>query len=127
MAGAKGNGTVANGHDELNPFADLYTTNPYFAAYMLKGAVHRNRFIGSANLRYTFNNGFYLGVQANQDYSDDRNTSIEPEGTGYLVVEGVKGDMSEQNVKQGEFNIDATTGKNFNIVKRFFINCIIRV
>lgn len=125
LAGANGNGTVANGHDELNPFSDLYTTNPYFAAYMLKGAVHRNRFIGSANLKYTFNNGFYLGVQANEDYSDDRNTSIEPEGTGYLVVEGVKGDMNEQNVKQGEFNIDATTGKNFKISDDLSLNVLL--
>ncbi|MEP6466900.1 MAG: SusC/RagA family TonB-linked outer membrane protein, partial [Parafilimonas sp.] len=125
LAGANGNGTTANGHDELNPFGDLYTTNPYFAAYLLQGAVHRNRFIGSANLKYTFNNGLFFGVQANEDYSDDRNTSIEPEGTGYLVVEGVKGDMSEQNVKQGEFNIDATTGKNFKFSKDLSLNILL--
>jgi hypothetical protein len=41
---------MANGY-ELNPFADVYTTNPYFAAYKFQGAIHRNRFIGSANAR----------------------------------------------------------------------------
>ncbi len=43
LAGPNGNGTMANGN-ELNPFGDVYTTNPYFAAYKFQGAIHRNRF-----------------------------------------------------------------------------------
>ena len=105
---------MQHGH-ELNPFADVYTTNPYFAAYKFMGAIHRNRFIGSANLKYTFDNGFFMSAQVADDYVNDRNTNVEPIGTGYLDDQGINGDMYEQNVKQTELNIDVTAGKNFNI------------
>jgi len=124
LAGPNKNGTVANGN-ELNPFADPYTTNPYFAAYELQGAIHRNRFTGSANAKYTFDNGFFIGLAVADDYTNDRNTNIEPAGTGYLVDEGINGDMSEQNVKQTELNIDLTTGKKFKFGKDFSTNIIL--
>jgi len=120
LAGKYGNGTLQNGY-ELNPFADVYTTNPYFAAYRFQGAIHRNRFIGAANLKYTFNNGFYIGAQVANDYTNDRNTNVTPTGTGYEPA----GDMYEQNVKQTELNIDVTMGKHFNISKNFTLNAML--
>src|SRR6202012_1768680 len=118
LAGPNGNGTIAgNSGNELNPFADPYTTNPYFAAYELQGAIHRNRFIGSANLKYTFDSGYFIGFQVADNYTNDRNTNIEPAGTGYLVDQGIGGDMFEQNTKQTELNIDLTAGKKFSITK----------
>jgi len=126
LAGPNGTGTVAgNSGNELNPFSDPYTTNPYFAAYELQGAIHRNRFTGSANLKYTFDSGYFIGFQVADDYSSDRNTNIEPPGTGYLVDAGVDGDMSEQNVKQTELNLDLTTGKNFKFSKDFAVNVLL--
>ena len=86
------------------------------------GAIHRNRFIGSANLKYTFNNGFFIGAQAAYDYVNDRNTNVEAIGTGYLDDQGINGDMSEQNVKQTELNIDVTAGKNFKFSDNFSLN-----
>jgi TonB-linked SusC/RagA family outer membrane protein len=124
LGGPNHNGTMANG-DELNPFSDPYTTNPYFAAYELQGAIHRNRFTGSANLKYTSDNGFFVGLAVADDYSNDRNTNIEPPGTGYLVVNGTKGDMTEQNEKQTELNIDLTTGKKFKFGKNFGANLLL--
>lgn len=124
LAGPNGDGTDAQGH-ELNPFADVYTTNPYFAAYKFKSAIHRNRFIGSANLKYTFNNGLYFGAQVSDDYVNDRTTNIEPIGTGYLLDQGIDGDMYEQNAKQTELNIDVTAGKNFNITKNVTLNLLL--
>lgn len=124
LSGPNKNGTDAAGN-ELNPFADVYTTNPYFAAYKFQGAIHRNRFIGSADLKYTFDNGLYFGVQVADDYVNDRNTNIEPIGTGYLVDNDVNGDMTEQNVKQTELNVDVTAGKNFNVTKDFSVNILL--
>jgi TonB-dependent SusC/RagA subfamily outer membrane receptor len=54
---------------------DAYTTNPYFAAYKFINNTHRNRFIGSADLRYTFDDGLYLQFRAGEDYLADRNTA----------------------------------------------------
>ncbi|MBS1522573.1 MAG: SusC/RagA family TonB-linked outer membrane protein [Bacteroidetes bacterium] len=126
LAGPNGNGTVAGDSGlELNPFSDPYTTNPYFAAYELQGAIHRNRFIGSANLKYTFDSGYFVGLQVADDYTNDRNTNIEPAGTGYLVDQGIGGDMFEQNTKQTELNIDLTAGKKFKITKDLSFNVLL--
>ena len=124
LAGANGNGTLANGY-ELNPFSDPYTTNPYFAAYEFQGAIHRNRFTGSANAKYTFDDGTFIGLAVADDYSNDRNTNIEPIGTGYLIAAGITGDMSEQNVKQTELNIDLTTGRKFKLNSDFAANILL--
>ena len=124
LAGAYGKGTLANGY-ELNPFSDPYTTNPYFAAYEFQGAIHRNRFTGSANAKYTFDDGTFIGLAVADDYSNDRNTNIEPIGTGYLIAAGITGDMSEQNVKQTELNIDLTTGKKFKLGSDFAANILL--
>jgi len=124
LAGANGNGTLANGY-ELNPFSDPYTTNPYFAAYKFQGAIHRNRFTGSANAKYTFDDGTFIGLAVADDYSNDRNTNIEPIGTGYLIAAGITGDMSEQNVKQTELNIDLTTGRKFKLSSDFAANILL--
>ncbi len=126
LAGPNGNGTIAgNSGNELNPFSDLYTTNPYFAAYEQQAAIHRNRFTGSANAKYTFDNSFFIGLQVADDYTNDRNTNIDPPGTGYLMDEGVAGDMTEQNVKQTELNIDLTTGAKFKFSKDFSMNVLL--
>jgi len=122
LAGPYGNGTLANGY-ELNPFSDIYTTNPYFAAYEFREAAHRNRFIGSIDLKYTADNGFYVKGSVADDYTNDRNTAITPTGTGYEP----NGDMYEQNVKQTELNIDITTGKEFKINKDFTITPLLGV
>jgi TonB-linked SusC/RagA family outer membrane protein len=122
LGGPNHDGTMANGY-ELNPFSDVYTTNPYFAAYKFQGAIHRNRFIGSANLKYTFDNGLFIGAQVADDYTNDRNTNITPTGTGYELG----GDMYEQNVKQTELNIDVTAGKKFKLSKDFTLNALLGV
>ena len=120
LAGPNGNGTMANGY-ELNPFSDYFTTNPYFAAYEFQEAEHRNRFIGSANVKYTFDSGYFIQGDVNEDYTNDRNTATTPTGTGYEP----NGDMSEQNVKQTELNIDVTTGKNYKFGKDFGLNILL--
>ena len=122
LGGPNHDGTMPNGY-ELNPFSDVYTTNPYFAAYKFQGAIHRNRFIGSVNLKYVSDNGFFVGLQVADDYTNDRNTNITPTGTGYETG----GDMYEQNVKQTELNIDLTTGKKFKLSSDFTLNTLVGV
>lgn len=126
LAGPNGNGTIAGDSGvELNPFADPYTTNPYFAAYELQGAIHRNRFTGSAALKYTFDSGYFIGFTVADDYTNDRTTNIEPAGTGYVIDEGNTGDIFEENVKQTELNIDLTAGKKLKFGKDFTLNLLV--
>ena len=102
---------------------DPYTTNPYFVANKFINNSHRNRFIGSADLKYTFDNGLFLQFRAGEDYYADRNTNITPNGTAYQS----DGQMSEENRKSTELNIDAMLGKKFNVVKDFDISTLVGV
>ncbi|MGZ3871318.1 MAG: SusC/RagA family TonB-linked outer membrane protein [Mucilaginibacter sp.] len=102
---------------------DAYTTNPYFAAYKFVNNTRRNRFIGSADLKYTFDNGLYLQFRAGEDYFADRNTNITPNGTAYQP----DGAMTEENRKSTELNIDAMIGKKFKFSKDFELSTLIGV
>ncbi|MFT3702042.1 MAG: SusC/RagA family TonB-linked outer membrane protein [Agriterribacter sp.] len=102
---------------------DAYTTNPYFAAYKFVNNTRRNRFIGSADLRYTFDNGLYLELRAGEDYFADRNTNITPNGTAYQS----DGAMTEDNYKSTELNIDAIVGKLFKVSKDFNVTALVGV
>ncbi|HEY5465235.1 MAG TPA: SusC/RagA family TonB-linked outer membrane protein [Hanamia sp.] len=102
---------------------DAYTTNPYFAAYKFINNTRRNRFIGSANLKYTFNDGLYLQLRAGEDYFADRNTMVTPNGTAYQT----DGYMLEENYKSTELNVDAIIGKDFKITKDFNVSGLLGV
>lgn len=99
---------------------DAYTTNPYFAAYKFINNTRRNRFIGSADLKYTFDNGLYLQFRAGEDYFADRNTMVTPNGTAYQT----DGFMLEENIKSTELNVDAIIGKQFKITKDFNLSAL---
>ena len=104
-------------------FADAYTTNPYFASYKFINNTRRNRFIGSADLKYTFNNSLYLQVRAGEDYFADRNILITPNGTAYQP----DGAMTDENIKSTELNVDAIIGKQFKINKNFNVSALAEV
>lgn len=99
---------------------DAYTTNPYFAAYKFINNTRRNRFIGSADLKYTFDNGLYLQLRAGEDYFADRNTMVTPNGTAYQP----DGFMLEENIKSTEFNVDGIIGKLFKITNDFKLTAL---
>ncbi len=100
---------------------DAYTTNPYFAAYKFINNTYRNRFIGSADLRYTFDNSLYLELRAGTDYFADRNTGVTPNGTAYQV----DGSMLEENYKSSETNVDAIIGKQFTVTSDFKFSALV--
>jgi TonB-linked SusC/RagA family outer membrane protein len=92
---------------------DAYTTNPYFAAYKFINNTRRNRFIGSADTKYTFDNGLYLQLRAGEDYLDDRNTNVTPNGTAYQS----DGAMTQESRESTELNVDAIVGDKFKVTK----------
>jgi len=102
---------------------DAYTTNPYFAANKFINNTHRNRFIGSADLKYTFDNGLYLQLRAGEDYFADRNTIITPNGTAYQA----NGAMTDENIKATELNVDALIGKLFKLNKNLNLSALVGV
>lgn len=100
---------------------DAYTTNPYFVAYKFINNTNRNRFIGSADAKYTFDNGLYLQFRIGEDYFADHNVIVTPNGTAYQS----DGGMTDENIKETELNMDAILGKNFKINKDFGLNVLV--
>jgi TonB-linked SusC/RagA family outer membrane protein len=98
-------GTLPNGN-ELSFTDNSYATNPWFAAEKFVNNTNRNRFIGSASLKYTFDNGFFMQARAGRDQYNNRNTAIVPSGTAYLI----NGSVSEANINFSETNIDGLMG-----------------
>lgn len=99
---------------------DAYTTNPYFAAYKFNNNTKRNRFIGSADVKYKLDNGFYVELRAGEDYYADRNTIVMPNGTAYQT----DGAMTEENIKSTEVNVDGIIGKEFKVSKNFTLSAL---
>ncbi|MDB5090289.1 MAG: hypothetical protein JWR09_4283 [Mucilaginibacter sp.] len=100
---------------------DAYTTNPYFVAYKFINNTNRNRFIGSADAKYTFDNGLYLQLRAGEDYFNDINTIVTPNGTAYQS----DGAMTQETIKSTELNIDAIIGKSFKVTKDFNLAALV--
>jgi len=100
---------------------DAYTTNPYFVANKFINNTNRNRFIGSADAKYTLDNGLYFQFRAGEDYYADINTIVTPNGTAYQS----DGAMTLENIKSTELNIDAIIGKEFKISQDFNLSALI--
>lgn len=105
-------GTNAAGN-ELQFVQNNYATNPYFAAYKFVNNSSRNRLIGSASARYTFDNGLFAQVRIGQDYYTERYTNIVPNGAGYYAA--AFQNLGETYATVSELNTDFLIGKPFKI------------
>jgi TonB-linked SusC/RagA family outer membrane protein len=105
-------GTNAAGN-ELQFVQNNYATNPWFAAYKFINNSSRNRIIGSASARYTFDNGLFAQVRIGQDYYNDRYTSVVPNGAGYYA--SAFQNLGETYATVSELNTDFLIGKPFKV------------
>lgn len=103
---------------ELDFSGEIYTTNPWFTANKFISNSTRNRFIGSANVRYTFDNGFFMQLRHGIDSFTDRNLNITPTGTAYYLP----GIIEDGTWKSSEYNADALIGKEFKVTSDFKLN-----
>ncbi len=107
-------GTKADG-TELQFVNNAYATNPWFATKYFVNNTLRNRLLGSASARYTFDSGFFIELRGGQDMYNDRYTSIVPNGTAYYPLANQH--ISERFSKVSQFNADIYLGgRSFNIL-----------
>lgn len=99
-------GYITTGDEKLIS-TEEYTTNPYFTTRKFYNTTARNRFIGMASLRYTFNNGLFLQGRVGEDYLSDHFISVTPTGTAYYTP----GSMVDQTYSATERNLDLLAGK----------------
>ncbi len=102
---------------------NIYSQNPYWAAYQFENNNLRDRVIGSALLRYDITDWLYVHGRIGMDWYNDSRRSVEPYGTGYIPLGSVNEQVRnyrETNMewlaggdKQfGEFGINAFVGGN---------------
>jgi hypothetical protein len=94
--------------EEFQRSTDLWTQNPYWAAYQQINTDVRDRVIASGQLRYDINDFLYVQGQAGMDWFTLRRTSLTPQGTGHQRG----GSMTEREDRVREINYEWTAGFN---------------
>ncbi|MEN7548502.1 SusC/RagA family TonB-linked outer membrane protein [Rapidithrix thailandica] len=108
---------------ELQYSSNVFSQNPYWAAYQFETKDIRDRVLGSGLLRYDFTDWLYIHGRLGIDWYTSRRTSIEPYGTAYKIrgsIHEIERRVRETNMEFlvgvekeiGVFNVSAFFGGN---------------
>ncbi len=92
--------------------SNIYSQNPYFAAYNFRNEDTKNRIIANTTLKYDITDWLYIMGRAGIDHYTIKKTSVEPWGTAYRP----KGAMNEDEIRYSQVDMDAMLGYNNQFV-----------
>ncbi len=92
--------------EEFQRSNDLWTQNPYWAAWQQVNTDTRDRVIATGNARFDITDFLYLSGQAGMDWFTKRGTQLTPQGTGH----NRPGGMTEYEVRTRETNFEFRVG-----------------
>lgn len=97
--------------EEFQVSNNLWTQNPYWAAWQQINSDTRDRVIATGELRYDITDFLYISGQAGMDWFTKRGTQLTPQGTGH----NRGGSMTEYEYRTREVNLQYMLGfdKNF--------------
>ena len=104
--GPNGNGTAEDGLSEYVFTAGIFVQNPWFAQNMFINDLEKERFIGSANLRWDLTDYLYIRGQVGMDRFDTHRTHSEPFGTRYKPL----GQINELKRTSKQYDADVLLG-----------------
>lgn len=90
---------------------NIFSQNPYWATHQFVNDNIRDRFMGSATLRYDLQEWLYVRGRVGMDWYTNRRTNIEPYGTGYIQL----GAMNEIEQRVRETNLEYIVGFDQNL------------
>jgi TonB-linked SusC/RagA family outer membrane protein len=99
---------------------NIYTTNPYFAAFSFNNEDQRNRIIASTSLRYEFTDWLSLTGRVGIDNDVIRRTSVTPFGTGYSPL----GAINETEIRTNQVDADIILAADKDITDKFAISAL---
>ena len=114
-------GINAEGTEYRISTASTYHQNPYWSAYYFNNESLKNRFIGSATLRYNVTDWMYLLGRAGIDQYVARQTSVEPFGTAYKPLGG----MTEVAYNVSTVDADFMVGFNKDFGEKFSADVVL--
>ena len=98
--------------------ANIYSQNPYYAAYNFNNEDSKNRIIASTSLRYEILDWLYASTRVGVDHYTRKATNVEPWGTAYKVLGG----MTETEGRYTQIDADVMLGVNKAITDKFTID-----
>lgn len=104
-------GTNPDG-SELRYSSNVYSQNPYFAAYNFRNEDTKNRIIANTTLKYDITDWLYIMGRAGIDHYTIKKTSVEPWGTAYRPL----GAINEDEVRYSQVDMDAMLGYNDHFI-----------
>ncbi len=93
--------------------SNIYSQNPYWAAYNFRNEDVKNRIIASTSLRYDFNDWLYAMGRIGVDHYTIRRTSVEPWGTAYKPLGG----MTDTEIRYTQTDMDFILGIDKDITE----------
>ena len=94
--------------------SNIYSQNPYFAAYNFRNEDVRNRIIASTSLNYDILDWLYIRGRVGVDHYTRKSTSVEPWGTAYKPLGG----MNEQERRYTQIDADIMLGVDKDITDK---------
>jgi len=100
---------------------NIYSQNPYFAAYNFRNQDVKNRLIASASLRYDIWDGLYAYYRAGIDHYTIKRTRVTPWGTAFQP----QGSMNETELRYSQIDQDLMLGYDKQITDKFSLSALI--
>lgn len=100
---------------------NIFSQNPYFAAFNFRNEDTRNRLIASASLRYDILDWLYISGRAGIDHYTLRRTSVTPFGTAFDPL----GSITEDEYRYSQVDSDLILGAEKDITEKFSVNAFV--
>ncbi|MEZ4809335.1 MAG: SusC/RagA family TonB-linked outer membrane protein [Allomuricauda sp.] len=97
---------------------NIYSQNPYWAAYNFRNEDTRNRIIASTSLRYDILDWLYISGRVGTDHYTRKSTSVEPWGTAYILL----GSINEVERRYTQIDSDLILGVEKDINDEFGVS-----
>jgi TonB-linked SusC/RagA family outer membrane protein len=107
--------------NEIQYSDNIFSQNPYFAAFNFRNEDTRNRLIASATLRYDILDWLYVTARAGIDHYTLRRTSVTPFGTAFQPL----GSIEEDEYRYSQVDSDIILGVEKDINDKFSVNAFV--
>jgi len=100
---------------------NIFSQNPYFAAFNFRNEDERNRIIASTSLRYDFTDWLYITGRIGVDHYTRKQTNVTPFGTAFQPL----GSMNENERRYTQLDSDLILGFDKGVTDKLNINAFV--